>query len=785
MTPRIRSVAVVAGAATVAALLSAPPAQAASPDLVISQVYGGGGNSGATYTNDFIELYNRGTTTVDVSGWSVQYASASGFTWQVTTLSGTVAPGARYLVQEAAGAGGTVALPSPDATGSIAMSASSGKVALVESAIPLGCGASCHLDARVRDFVGYGGATDFEGASAAPGLSNTTADLRAGGGATDTDDNGADFTAGTPSPRGTSGGGSGGGATLRIHDIQGAAHRSPVTGKTVASVPGVVTATTSNGFWMQDPQPDDDPATSEAVFVFTSSAPSVTRGDAVTVSGRVSEYRPGGYASANLSTTEISGAAVTVTGHDATLPAPTLIGPGGRTVPAAVRTDTPGDVEKSTTFDVTANALDFYESMEGMLVEVDDSVAVGPTNKYGELAVLPGGAGQPRTARGGIVYSYADANPERLILSSALARVPVANVGDRLPGAVVGVLDYNFSNFMLDVLAPPTVVPGGIAPETTRVQRWNELAVATYNVENLDPGDPQAKFDRLATNLVHNLSAPDIVAVEEIQDNDGPTDDGVVAADVTWHKLIDAIRRAGGPGYDFRSVDPSNDTDGGEPGGNIRVGFLFRTDRDLTFVDRPGADATTPTQVVPHGNGADLTLSPGRIDPTNPAFDDSRKPLAGEFRFRGQPVFVVANHFNSKGGDEPLMGRYQPPVRPSEAQRHAQAQVVRSFVDQIRAVDADANVVVLGDLNDFEFSQTADILTGDGFLTDLPRTLPLSERYTYVYEGNSQVLDQILLSAPLAAFGYDYDVVHINSEFADQASDHDPQVVRLEIRPGD
>ncbi len=144
-------------------------------------------------------------------------------------------------------------------------------------------------------------------------------------------------------------------------------------------------------------------------------------------------------------------------------------------------------------------------------------------------------------------------------------------------------------------------------------------------------------------------------------------------------------------------------------------------------------------------------------------------------------MFVIANHFNSKGGDQPLFGRYQQPAHPSETQRHAQATAVRTFTDQILAVDPNAAVIVLGDLNDFEFSQTADLLTAGGSLIDLPRTLPLAERYTYVYEGNSQVLDHILISPALAARAYSYDIVHLNSEFATQLSDHDPQVVRIPL----
>jgi hypothetical protein len=267
-----------------------------------------------------------------------------------------------------------------------------------------------------------------------------------------------------------------------------------------------------------------------------------------------------------------------------------------------------------------------------------------------------------------------------------------------------------------------------------------------------------------------------------VQDNNGATDDGTVAADQTYARLIEAIQRAGGPTYQFRQIDPQNKTDGGEPGGNIRVGFLFRTDRGLSFVDRPGGDATTAVDVKRTGFfQAALTVSPGRIDPANPAFEFSRKPLAGEFRYHGKPLFVIANHFNSKNGDQPLFGRFQPPTRSTEVQRHAQATVVKNFIDDLRSVNPLANVIVLGDINDFEFSETVNILTRDLFMVDLPKLLPPAERYSYVFDGNSQVLDHIMVSLPLLLRGFDYDIVHTNAEYADQASDHDPQIVRLRL----
>ncbi|GHG66480.1 hypothetical protein GCM10018980_58970 [Streptomyces capoamus] len=296
-------------------------------------------------------------------------------------------------------------------------------------------------------------------------------------------------------------------------------------------------------------------------------------------------------------------------------------------------------------------------------------------------------------------------------------------------------------------------------------------------MENLDPSD--TTFDQHAAAIVHNLQSPDIVSLEEIQDNDGAKDDGTVDADRTVGKLIDAITAAGGPRYEWRSVNPVNDQDGGEPGGNIRQVFLFNPER-VSFVDRAGGDSTTAVGVTKVHGKAQLTVSPGRIDPANAAWNKSRKPLAGEFVFRGKTVFVIANHLNSKGGDQGLTAQYQPPVRSSEIQRHAQATVVNAFVKDILSAQKNAEVIALGDMNDFEFSGTAQILEGDGELWSAIKSLPRSERYSYDYQGNQQVLDQILVSPAIRrGCDFDYDSVHINAEFHDQISDHDPQVLRF------
>ncbi|MFF3466345.1 endonuclease/exonuclease/phosphatase family protein [Streptomyces sp. NPDC002619] len=573
--------------------------------------------------------------------------------------------------------------------------------------------------------------------------------------------------------------------TVRIHDIQGTTRISPYAGQKVTDVPGIVTGTrtygSSRGFWIQDATPDDNPATSEGVFVFTSSTPKVAVGDSVTVTGTVSEYVPGGASTGNQSLTEITKPAITALSTGNAVPAPTVI--DAKSVPDEYTPE--GDTAAGGSVNGLAlapstYALDYYESLEGMNVQVADARVVTATDPYTELwvTVKPH---EHRNRRGGTVYGSYDAqNTGRLQIQTlgSTADFPTANVGDTLEGPTTGPLDFNqYGGYTLVASELGTLKSGGLERETTRKQSGRELAVATYNVENLDPSD--ATFEEHASAIVNNLQSPDIVSLEEIQDNNGATDDGTVAADVTVNKLIDAIVAAGGPKYDWRSIDPVNDRDGGEPGGNIRQVFLFNPEQ-VSFTDRAGGDSTTAVGVTKvHGKAA-LTVSPGRIDPANTAWTTSRKPLVGEFVFRGKAVFVIANHFASKGGDQGLTAQYQPPVRSSETQRHAQATAEHAFVEDLLKVQKNADVIALGDLNDFEFSDTTRILEGDGELWSAIKSLPKSERYTYDYQGNSQVLDQILISPAIRRdCGFEYDSVHINSEFNDQVSDHDPQVLRF------
>lgn len=601
-------------------------------------------------------------------------------------------------------------------------------------------------------------------------------------------------------------------AQSTIGEIQGAAHVSPFAGQRVTTR-GVITAIANsggNGFWIQDGilgLPSDGRAeTSDGLFVFTGTRVSslglgLGVGDHVSVTGTVFEFRPGcssfpnnltcaptDSAWKNLTVTQLSNPTITRVSAGNPLPAPVQIGgPGGRTAPAAISHGFGGSVESpGYAYDPGRHALDFYESFEGMRVQVSSPQAVSGTRSFGEIVMLPdqrAGAALPNV-RGGVTIGPGEFNSRRVHVDDrliGLANMPVVPVGTTFQ-SITGVVDYSFANYKVLATANPVVAQAStiapqVLPPTAHVP--GRFTIAGYNVLNLAGNAATSRFNGIAGQIVTNLRAPDIVALSEIQDDNGANASGGSGAASTWANLISAIASAGGPAYAFRQIDPVPGADGGEPGGNIRVGFLYRPDR-VTFVGKGAAGPTDATQVNPDGS---VTLSPGRIDPTNPAFNDSRKPLVGEFLIGGERVLVVANHFNSKGGDDPLFGRFQDPVLASEPQRIAQANAVGSLVEAVLARDPGARIVVLGDLNDFEFSPPLARLKAAG-LTNLNESLPAAERYGYIFDGNSQSLDHLLVSAPLARDAQ-FRIVHLNAEFPDatRISDHDAVYASLTLAP--
>ncbi len=551
-----------------------------------------------------------------------------------------------------------------------------------------------------------------------------------------------------------------------IYEIQAAAFTSPLVGQSVTTT-GIVTAVDSNGFYLQDSTGDGDTATSDGIFVFTSSRPSLSVGNAVQVEGTVSEFTPGGASTGNLSTTQISSPTITIQSANNALPNAVVLGVD-RIQPTEII-----DNDGLQTYDPDTDGIDFYESLEGMRVTVNDALAVSPTNRFGEIYTVAnnGADATGLSDRGTINIAPDDFNPEQIQIqfdSGILASpTPQVNVGAQL-GDVTGVVGYSFGNYEINVTEPLNVVESTLHPETTHLKSAeNRLTVASYNVLNLDPNDSDGdtdiangQFDQIASQIVNNLQTPDIIGLQEIQDNDGSVNSTVVDASLTYQTLINAIASAGGAEYKFLDIPPADDQSGGQPGGNIRVGYLYNPHR-VDFIEGSLQQVTDPN------------LSDGD------AFEDSRTPLAATFLFNGQEVTVVANHFTSKGGSTPLFGAVQPQVNGGEDQRIEQAEVVNSYVGDILAANSNANVVVLGDLNEFEFEEPLKVLTGD-ILNNLTETLPENERYSYIFQGNSQSLDHILVSDSLFNSAQ-FDAVHVNAEFTNQASDHDPLLAAFTI----
>lgn len=589
---------------------------------------------------------------------------------------------------------------------------------------------------------------------------------------------------------------------LRIGQIQGAGHTSPFVGNEVTTS-GIVTAVASNGFYLQDPTGDGNRATSDALFVFTGSAPTVVAGDGVTVLGTVGEFRGGGDP-ANLTITQLSGATITVDSTGNPLPTAVLIGPDGITPP----TETIDD-DGFAVFDPENDGIDFFESLEGMLVTVQNPVAVDATSGFGELyTVASDGAGNlaaSNVAASGLVTvrggqdalgafnagTGSDFNPERIQIDEAGAlNGQVFAIPDVTPGTVLnnvtGVVDYAFGNFQIRPTAAVTVAQAStnVAETTTLVTgAVNQLAIATYNVLNLDiradDGDDDVGSGQLAGiafDIGVNLSAPDIVVLQEVQDNSGSLNDGTTSASLTLQALADSIFDQTGVRYSvFDNPFVENLETGGQPGGNIRVAFLYRGDR----VDLDEGSAFTIT----NPDDGELVA----------AFQGSRAPLGANFTFNGQTVTVIGNHFTSKIGSNTSFSAVQPPLNAAELVRAAQAAAVNAYVDGLLATNPDALIAVAGDFNEFQFEEPLRVLSGElnfdggrvseggeAVLENLTFLLAEEERYTALFEGNAQAIDHIFASRTLAQ-NAQVDAVHTNTILGNLNADHDPVLALFNV----
>jgi predicted extracellular nuclease len=526
---------------------------------------------------------------------------------------------------------------------------------------------------------------------------------------------------------------------------------------------------------MQEPVGDGDPTTSDAIIVFTSSIPAVQVGDLVSVSGIVTEFTPGGVSTRNLATTEIINPIVQVVSSGNPLPAPVVIGPGGRPLPT----------------ESMVAGIQFFESLEGMLVTATRLQVVEPTNGFGEIFTFLGQgtdfntSNTGRSIRGTINIGPNDFNPEKVQIDPSAASgsgfvTPVVNVGSIL-GNLTGVVDFNFGNYEIVPIQPLEVIQAVTPPKTTISPATDPLtlSIGTFNVLNLDPNDADGdtdiadgRFASIATIIATNMNGPDVVGLQEIQDNSGSVNDGTISASATLQRLVDAIAVVN-PSLQYSYIDNpfiGSETNGGQPGGNIRTAYLYNPSRiGATGILSPIVNATDQ-----------------RTNTSNP-FYESRLPLASKFIFlpNGKVFEVVNNHFSSKGGSAPIMGTAQPfealqentTVNGSVENRKAQSKAIQAYVT------GKTNTIVLGDFNEFEFvSPVADL---GNIMTLLTNSIPPNERYSYIFQGNSQAIDHILISNDLSV-GATAEYIHVNCEYTEtdksRASDHDPMVARIDGR---
>lgn len=673
---------------------------------------------------------------------------------------------------------------------------------------------------------------------------------------------------------------------LLISDVQGSAHFSPIlaaqgisafntASTTTVTVQAVVTALDGTGarqgFYLMEETADWDMSslTSEGMFVMTRTDGNVGQtlaayaadlkvGDLVTVTANVIEYQT----FQNLPRTMlVTPGAYSIASSGNAVPTLVLDGSAGRAIPNAVLTNEVPDYADSADdaadgFDPDQDALDFFETIEGMHVTIPDMVvadgfvgvsggdpflkAYSTVHANADQINDRGGytiAGDPPLSppdtattldtvnSGGRYLHDGDINPDVIEIDFSDFATPApagltngASMGDRL-GDVTGILDFDFTDLKLFVTQPLGEVTDTtpVRETTTIVADERALTFATFNVENLDPTDGAARFAAIADAIANNLNAPDILSIEEIQDNNGAgSGDGISAngsdASQTWQMLTDALNAATGQNYQWVDELPDYNAEGGEPGGNIRVGFLYNTNRvqlgdlaaDATiaerrqFTDRIGDGVRDAGDRIGHDD-SEIAAGINAAD-----WQNTRKSLLAEFTFNGNAVYVTANHLPSKGGSEQFwqIDQNLPAGSPENAgweKRTAIAEDLWSMMDRIQQADGDNRIISGGDFNDFYFYRPLEAATGyvdaagnarvGGARFDNLTVTKLSEaeRYTYAFDGRSQAIDHVLVDQQLGGVAT-YDVVHINTGYNNRGgtnpalSDHDPAMAQFDFR---
>lgn len=569
-----------------------------------------------------------------------------------------------------------------------------------------------------------------------------------------------------------------------IGEVQGESHESPLVGKEVVINNVVVTKTDKTGFYVQDKVSDNNPKTSDAVYI--ASEEKVESGDLLKVQGTVKEgymeeysVRPGQTfkkPAGSLTVTQIINATITKLGK-ADLPKALNI---SEKMPKDIVDNTP------TKYNPETEALDYWESLEGMRVEVTKPKVTGPQYK-GDIYVLPGDyKGQKLNNIGGVNLRPGVQNTE--VLPITVGNKFVAKAKDYFNENITGVVTYKNKTYKIDPIDPNALKgllqDGGLKREVSKIYpSEDKLTIASYNIENFSANNkghdetPEEKVDKIANSFIKEVHSPDIITLIEVQDNNGGVNDGTVDGVKSGEKLAQRIKSLGGPDYKYTEIAPVDGKDGGKPGANIRVAYLYNPKR-VTLIGKEKGGSEEAARFV---NGH-LEKNPARIDPTSVHFEKVRKSLAAEFEFKGERIVVIANHLKSKLGDDAIYGSNQPSVENTRPKRIEEAKILNAFIKEGLRQNPNLKFVLTGDFNDFEFSDSVRTIVGNE-LVNLMAEHEQGDRYSYFYRGSNQSLDNILISKNIKDKVV-FSPVHINASFMEEhgrASDHDPVVVQIDF----
>ncbi|WFD33238.1 hypothetical protein MCUN1_000051 [Malassezia cuniculi] len=587
---------------------------------------------------------------------------------------------------------------------------------------------------------------------------------------------------------------------VSIHDINGKRFVSDYAGKNVSDVTGIVTAKGKAGIYLRSPELSDDKRVSNGLFVSSASLgknESIRVGHTLTLSGQMWYVDP---VSSSLYTATLKTPTVQAWNKTSHSPKPLVIGKDTPAPPNVQFTSldngnflaTPNNQsrisEKNPELEPTKYGLDFWRSLDGELVKIETPIAISKTNQYGDVWIRGNWNSTNINKRGGLTLTAKDGNPETIKVGDILdgSKGESYSIGDRFED-IVGVVNYVHGAYFVHPLGALKKIgqANSTASFETKIKsnsKCSGITVGDYNIENLSPADPK-HVSRVAAHIAKSLGGPDLLFVQEVQDNSGPTDDNVVDANKTLRALTDAISEAGGPKYSFIDVNPADNQDGGQPGGNIRQAYLYNKDV-VRLAPGPIGGTEDANEVV---SGPALKYKVGRISPISKAFNTTRKPLAAEWQTvdGNHTIFTVNVHFTMKGGSTPLTGNIRPPVNQGVDYRTEQAEKTAAFIAEILKQDKNASVIFAGDANEFPVAGPMVMFAKKSGLKLIDEVVGIepNERYSYTYENNMQQLDVMYVSESIASKKPIAEHLHVNTwvTYEEQVSDHDPTVAKINV----